>query len=234
MYIYKILNTINNKCYIGQTEESPATIRWHKHRYELTRNNHRNTHLQHAWNKYGEDAFTFEVVEECKTKDQLNEAEERWISHYKSLNVHYNIKDGGKHTRHSRESTRKMSQAAKPEGWPSVVSPDGILYEVHSLHGFCKEHGLTYSVMYRVMVGTCRHHKGWKLPNTDLTLSTNEYKSIQSRPHRWAPIVGPDGRTYEITPSFKGFCRLHNLKPYYLKRVLDGMAKTHKGWKTSP
>lgn len=232
MYIYKILNTKNNKCYIGQTEESPATIRWHKHRYELNRNNHRNTHLQNAWNKYGEDAFTFEVIEECSTKELLNEAEERWITYYKSFKAHYNIKDGGKHTRHTKESTRKMSQVAKPEGWPSLVSPDGDLYEVHSLHGFCKEHGLTYSVLHRVMTGGCRHHKGWHLPDTDLSISTNEYKSLQSRPDRWPPIIGPDGLTYNITISFKSFCRTHNLKPYYLKRVLDGRAKEHKGWKT--
>lgn len=230
MFIYRILNTKNNKCYIGQTEESPATIRWHKHRYELNRNNHRNTHLQHAWNKYGEDIFTFEVIEECSTKELLNEAEERWVAHYKSLNMHYNIKDGGNHTAHSIESTHKMSKAAKPEGWPDVMSPDGKLYSIKSLHGFCLEHNLTYSVMYRMVNGKCRYHKGWHLPDTDLTLSTNEYKSVLARPARWSQILSPDGILHTITPSFKGFCRHYNLKPYYLKRVMEGKSKTHRGW----
>ena len=233
MFIYKILNTHNNKCYIGQTEESPATIRWYKHRYELNRNTHRNIHLQHAWNKYGGNAFVFEVIEECATKELLNELEAKWISHYKSLNVHYNIKDGGQHTRHSKESIKKMSQVAKPAGWPSVVSPDGTLHEVPSLHGFCKEHKLTYSVMYKMITGKCRHHRGWHLPGTDLSISTNEYKSQMTHPNRWPPVAGPDGILHVITPTLNQFCRTHNLSRYHLKRVLDGKSVSHKGWKTS-
>ncbi|MEG7697747.1 GIY-YIG nuclease family protein, partial [Listeria monocytogenes] len=50
--IYFIKNTINNKMYIGS-----STMKIYKrvqHHYsELKRDNHKNKHLQNAWNKYG-------------------------------------------------------------------------------------------------------------------------------------------------------------------------------------
>ncbi len=59
--IYKITCTANKKIYIG----SAVNLRDRKgsHWSKLCRNEHANPKLQNAWNKYGEQAFTFEVVE---------------------------------------------------------------------------------------------------------------------------------------------------------------------------
>lgn len=51
------------------------------HYHLLCKNAHHNSHLQNAWNKYGEDAFEFEVVEKC-SKDKLLEREQYWIDYY--------------------------------------------------------------------------------------------------------------------------------------------------------
>lgn len=61
--IYKITNKVNGKTYIGSTKNVKA--RWAKHKALLRHSYHHNHHLQAAWNKYGEDSFTFEIVEEC-------------------------------------------------------------------------------------------------------------------------------------------------------------------------
>lgn len=89
MGIYKITNILNNKCYIGQSINIER--RWEEHLY-------RNTHctfLRYAIAKYGKDAFTFEVLEEC-SQNQLNEREQYWIKYYNSYGENgYNLTMGG-------------------------------------------------------------------------------------------------------------------------------------------
>lgn len=85
-YIYKITNTINGKIYIGQTNDFYR--RRKEHRSLLRTNKHVNRHLQFAWNYYGENSFSFEILEECPI-DRLNERESYWISTLKSRNQDY-------------------------------------------------------------------------------------------------------------------------------------------------
>ena len=67
--IYKILNVITQKYYIG----SSITIysRWNEHRSGLNRNKHGNKRLQNSWNKHSSAAFEFIILEECLPSDVL-------------------------------------------------------------------------------------------------------------------------------------------------------------------
>ena len=48
--------------------------------------------------------------------------------------------------------------------WPSIKSPDGTEYPpMYNLTDFCKEHGLTESIMRRMFNGQRKSHKGWTL-----------------------------------------------------------------------
>lgn len=58
--IYSIINKANNKIYIGSTINLERRLKEHKRR--LKYNNHTNTHLQYAWNKYGKECFKFEEL----------------------------------------------------------------------------------------------------------------------------------------------------------------------------
>lgn len=69
--IYKIINTINGKCYIGSSIN--INNRWGKHKALLRHNKHENIKLQNAWNKYGEENFEFVVVKECENEILLEE-----------------------------------------------------------------------------------------------------------------------------------------------------------------
>lgn len=60
--IYQITNMLTGDFYIGSSQ-SFARREW-QHRYALRRNEHKNPHMQASWNKYGEEAFVFEVLEE--------------------------------------------------------------------------------------------------------------------------------------------------------------------------
>lgn len=61
--VYKILCKTNNKFYIGSSKNLDK--RWLVHLYNLRKNKHINVYLQRSFNKYGEDSFTFEVLEIC-------------------------------------------------------------------------------------------------------------------------------------------------------------------------
>lgn len=61
--VYKIVNTSNNKCYIGSTND--FNTRFNEHLSYLKRNKHHSIYLQRAYNKYGADKFKFEIIEEC-------------------------------------------------------------------------------------------------------------------------------------------------------------------------
>lgn len=93
--IYKITNTINDKCYIGQSANLLNRI--HKHIKTLTNVTNANEHLQNAYNKYGTGNFTIEIIEEC-TEEELDEREIYWIEFYNSCdkNFGYNKTPGGK------------------------------------------------------------------------------------------------------------------------------------------
>lgn len=88
--IYKITNTENGKCYIGQSRDIEA--RWKKHlsAYKSSPS----WELYRAFKKYGISKFTFEIIEECKI-EELNEREIYWISQYNSFNNGYNMTLGG-------------------------------------------------------------------------------------------------------------------------------------------
>lgn len=70
--VYEIVNTINGHSYIGSTKMS-FQKRLNHHISLLRAGTHKNTYLQNAWNKYGEEAFSFnilKVVDSCCTLEE--------------------------------------------------------------------------------------------------------------------------------------------------------------------
>src|SRR5690242_8081336 len=74
--VYQILCKPTGKIYIGSTVDLCA--RWNIHRIMLRRKTHHNTHLQQAWDKYGEESFEFSVLEFVKVSALL-QTEQSWI-----------------------------------------------------------------------------------------------------------------------------------------------------------
>lgn len=78
--IYKIRNVTNQKFYVGSTQNKRERFR--NHRRLLRLDKHHCKHLQAAWNKYGEECFVFEVVEEVPEGGDLWAAENRWLDEH--------------------------------------------------------------------------------------------------------------------------------------------------------
>ena len=109
-YIYKITNTVNGKCYIGQAKDYKTRFQGHK--LKLRKNEHDNSHLQYAWNNYGADAFTFEVLEFAYN---YNEREKYSIKLYNSTDeaYGYNILEGGENPPVRAHSTLSIDDVKK-------------------------------------------------------------------------------------------------------------------------
>ena len=90
--IYKITNKINNHCYIGQSVNIEHRFQEHKKPYNWKRESTKA--LYQAFQKYGLNNFTFEIIEECNEK-QLDEKEQYWIQYYNSYKNGYNMTSGG-------------------------------------------------------------------------------------------------------------------------------------------
>ena len=87
--IYKIINVINNKFYVGSAED--FTRRKRVHWWMLRRGTHANKHLQSAWAKYKEQAFTFVIVEELNEIADILAAENIWLKEHVGKIYCYNI-----------------------------------------------------------------------------------------------------------------------------------------------
>ena len=88
--IYKITNTANNMCYVGQAAN--LADRWKQHikrgvgAETPTRNK-----LYPAMQEYGVENFTFEVIEECD-RSLLDKQEDYWQNYFKAKEFGYSIK----------------------------------------------------------------------------------------------------------------------------------------------
>lgn len=87
--IYKIINVVNNKFYVGSTNDFKR--RKTRHFSELRNGRHNNRYLQAAWVRYGEQAFIFVIVEDLLDGVDLLAAENIWLKEHVGKEYCYNL-----------------------------------------------------------------------------------------------------------------------------------------------
>lgn len=90
-YIYKIVNDINDKIYIGKTD-FPIEKRFQEHCRDAFRDKYQHRPLYSAMRKYGKEFFHIELVEETEFPE---EREIYWIAFYNTYINGYNATFGG-------------------------------------------------------------------------------------------------------------------------------------------
>ncbi len=111
--IYKILNKVTGKFYIGSSVNIRVRINWHFR--QLNNGCHSNQHLQKSWLKYGSDAFKFCIVEYCQ-KNQLMMIEQHYLDVLQAYIRGYNLSPSAQNNTGiiwSQESNKKRSMAHK-------------------------------------------------------------------------------------------------------------------------
>ena len=92
-YIYLIKNNINGKCYVSKKLRSPEE-RFSEHLSDARKQTRENRPLYRAINKYGEDNFSLQVLEQCA--DKFASEREIWYIEQLKTYVHgYNATVGG-------------------------------------------------------------------------------------------------------------------------------------------
>jgi hypothetical protein len=71
MGVYRIINTGNEKSFVGFGTEVQARI--NRHQAELKFGSHRNRELQEEWKSFGASSFRFEVLDELKEAGDSSE-----------------------------------------------------------------------------------------------------------------------------------------------------------------
>ena len=108
--IYRILNLVNGKCYVGQTTRGLKRRR-REHLSDFERG--KVTPLYKAFKKYGVESFEWIVLCWCSTGAELDVKEREYIEAFDSRRNGYNISNGGNSHIITDETRRRMSEAKK-------------------------------------------------------------------------------------------------------------------------
>jgi group I intron endonuclease len=118
--IYKIVNIIDNKVYIGQAVSHILNHKKYrpygfKGRFRchvseaFSKKKNQSHYLNNAIRKYGVNNFVVELIEYCKISES-DDREKHYIKEYNSLFPNgYNLKNGGNIFTHSDESKKRVS-----------------------------------------------------------------------------------------------------------------------------
>lgn len=115
MIVYCATNTVNGKRYVGVCARGSLAKRQNEHKWRSAAGKFA---FANAIRKHGWDAFEWQILERCDSRDALATAEQKWIQHFDCM-VHrngYNQNAGGLgNVRHevSAEARQKMSHALR-------------------------------------------------------------------------------------------------------------------------
>jgi group I intron endonuclease len=153
MYIYKIVNLLNNKIYIGQQQ--------HINKYYYGSG----LLIKKAIKKYGKNNFIKEIICECNSREDLDEKEKYYIKLYNSTDktVGYNLSEGGslggplnKGHIHSTKSKNKMSDSQKKRIQKNGHNMIGFKHSSESIKKMSKAKKGKYTGKNNPMYG--KHH----------------------------------------------------------------------------
>lgn len=112
--IYRILNTINNRFYIGSSINVYRRVQVHF--WALENNKHVNKHLQADFDEFKIDAFVVELIEHVENINLLLEREQHWMNNEAAIQQGYNAYPTARNTlgqKLSEETKEKMKEAHK-------------------------------------------------------------------------------------------------------------------------
>ena len=91
--IYRIVNLLDGKCYVGASRNLKRREYFHNWAY-IHKNNRYDKLLYQAMRKYGKEHFRFEILEYCSSEELMSK-EQKWVEFYDSQKNGYNATKGG-------------------------------------------------------------------------------------------------------------------------------------------
>lgn len=203
--IYRVINKINGKYYVGQSRNVESRLE--DHRRELEKRNHTNSILQHAWDKYGKESFTFEFVEEVLGGEQARLGrEQECLDKGFQLGVLYNV---------AKEANCPPSFAGKKRSEEHKAKTSKTLMG----HKVSEE---TLAKMLAANIGR-KHSKETKEKmslNSGIASEYPAFYNVKTEEHI------PTGR------NFMRLCKKYNFNYSTMSSLKDGYTKqTRDGWR---
>ena len=216
--VYEIRHVGSGRTYIGSSVE--IEVRMNRHRWMLVENRHDNIHLQRAWNKYGESAFRFDIVEECAEKEII-EREQHWINETKSNSYNMCLQamkpPSRKGCKLTEEHKAKISEAGKGR----IHSEESREKRRNALKGkpFSDQHRANIS---KGKVGS---------KHSDLTRNKMSESRVGKRktPTKIFKFRSPLGVEYEVL-HLMDFALEHGVPLMSVRNTVDGRQKSFYGW----
>lgn len=237
--IYLITNIENNKVYIGSALDLKK--RWMLHCSALRRGVHHNSHLQFAWNKYGEDAFEFGVLEYLDNLEELHLAEQFWMDIYREEGkelYNYGLAARSPMLGRSRseETRRKISEAHK--GKTLSEEHRRKISKIHKGKTLSKEHRRKMSEAHkgRVFSEETRRKLSAAAMGNKKTLGrkhTDEAKRKIAKANAKSYPAFVNRETREVILAginLANVCREYGLNHVSMWRVMVGQRHQHKNW----
>jgi group I intron endonuclease len=224
--IYKIINVLNNKFYVGSAVDFKRRKR--RHWWMLRRGDHANKHLQAAWNKYGEKAFTFVVVEEHPERADLLAAENIWLKAHVGKDYCYNIATDataptlgwfgeknpmwGRRFNHTKSAIAKIKEASTGRKHSATTKKRIRAYLI----------GKPRPAEVRAKIAASV--SGERNPNYGKPRDASFIEKVSRR----VVVIKPDG-TAQVYPSIKALREELGLKPPTVNRALKSGAPLTRG-----
>ena len=186
--IYKITNQLNSMVYIGQTTRT-LEKRMQEHLYN-SRSHRRKSYIDCAIGEYGIAAFDVAVIEECDTKEKLNEREIYWISFYDCMSPKgYNLTPGG-YINYSLEIGRQLSKINKgKKRSPEVIAKISASKKGHPVSEETREKISKANKGKKLSPETCaKMSAGRKNKRAVVCLETGQIFESVSAAARWAKV----------------------------------------------
>lgn len=230
--IYKVINVINNKFYIGSAVK--FSRRKASHLRMLKDGNHSNKHLQAAWNKYGPEAFVIVVVEEVSEDANILEIENKWLKDHVGKDYCYNVaRDAtapglgmvgelspsyGRTFNHTEEAKQKISVASSAR----VQSDEEKVKRRATMRG----HSVSTETRLKISISLSGDKNfNYGKPRSD---------SFKEKVSRKVCMIKPNGMKH-IYPSILALREATGLKPSTVNNALKHgrpmRAGPYKGWK---
>ena len=212
--IYLIQNTVNGRCYIGQTVGTFCE-RYSGGRWWATASN---LALREDIKIFGKDAFRVELLAHSKTSAELNVLEPLYATQYNSyLPYGYNRQRCG--------CNRPGARISLLHGWPPTVlnGPDGKDLLIEDLVAFCDDHGLEKRRMWMLVNGKASYHRGW----TPQGVTRKHHHNA-----REYTLYRKDGTECRFTNLLQ-FCRQHGVSKARMRHLVAGHCATSEGFALS-
>lgn len=207
--IYKFVNKINHKVYIGYTSNWIARLKSHRTNFKKI-----NSAFYYAIRKYKWENFTYDIIYQSLDKDHtLNVMEEYFIREYNSHvdgKCGYNMSYGGEGNNGFSADTRyKLGSAnrGKKLGPLSEETKQKI--------------GQANSQKCR----TAEERQHLRMVN----LGKRQSEETILKHSKSYIVTSPNGESYNITNLFR-FCKQHCLSQSAMSAIARGRNTKHKGW----